>query len=48
MTLSFGVAQANREDSVESLMQRLQAALAGAKNSGRNRVIVKREDELAA
>ncbi|BDQ33984.1 GGDEF domain-containing protein [Pseudodesulfovibrio portus] len=48
MTISLGVAQAGREDSVDSLMQRLQAALAGAKNSGRNRVIVKREDELAA
>ena len=35
MTVSLGVAQAERDDTEESFLQRLQAALAGAKNSGR-------------
>lgn len=48
MTLSLGVAQAGSEDSVDAFVQRLQAALAGAKNGGRNRVVIKREDDLAA
>ena len=48
MTISLGVAQAVGEDSVDSFMQRLQAGLAGAKNSGRNRVVVKREGEVSA
>ena len=46
MTISLGVAQAGKEDTADSFMQRLQAALAGAKNSGRNRVVIKREDEV--
>jgi len=48
MTISLGVAQAGKEDTAESFMQRLQAALAGAKNSGRDRVVVKRGDEVSA
>jgi len=42
MTISLGVAQAEMDDSVETFVHRLQTALVGAKNSGRNRVTVNR------
>lgn len=45
MTLSLGVAQADGEDTAETLMQRLQVGLTEAKNSGRNKVVIKRADD---
>ena len=48
MTISLGVVQAGEKDTTDSFMQRLQTALAGAKNSGRNRVVITREDDAAA
>ncbi|BDQ37728.1 hypothetical protein SYK_20880 [Pseudodesulfovibrio nedwellii] len=44
MSISLGVAQANAEDTTDTFMQRLQAALAGAKNSGKNRVAINKND----
>ncbi|MBG0791461.1 MAG: GGDEF domain-containing protein [Desulfovibrionaceae bacterium] len=48
LTVSLGVVQAESEDTVEFFLQRLQAALAGAKNSGRNTVVILREGDIAA
>lgn len=42
MTLSLGVAQALADDTPETFRQRLQAGLAAAKNSGKDRVSVNR------
>jgi len=44
MSISLGVAQAEAEDTTDIFMQRLQAALAGAKNSGKNNVVVNNGD----
>lgn len=41
-TLSLGVTQISRRDSMESLLQRLQNALTGAKNKGRNQTVIAR------
>lgn len=48
MTISLGVVQAGETDTPDSFIQRLQTALAGAKNTGRNRVMIKRENEIPA
>jgi diguanylate cyclase (GGDEF)-like protein len=40
MTISLGVIQATGDDTTDTLMHRLQTALAGAKNSGKNQVVV--------
>lgn len=42
MTLSLGVVQGRDDDSMETFLHRLQSALTGAKNQGKNRVIVGR------
>ena len=42
MTLSLGVAQVGENDSIETFIHRIQSALAGAKNQGKNRVVVNR------
>jgi diguanylate cyclase (GGDEF)-like protein len=42
MTLSLGVVQGRADDTMETFLHRLQSALTGAKNQGRNRVVVGR------
>lgn len=43
MTLSFGVIQSRQDDSIETFLHRIQSALTGAKNQGRNCVVVSRD-----
>ena len=45
LSISLGVAQAGEEDTTDAFVQRLQAALAGAKNAGRDQVVVNRGPE---
>jgi len=47
ITISLGVAQFHAEDSIDSLLKRVDAALYQAKQQGRNRVIVDECTELA-
>lgn len=44
-SISLGVAQATTDDTADTFMQRLQTALAGAKNGGKNRVVINRSDD---
>lgn len=44
MTLSLGVIEGRSDDSMETFLQRIQAALTGAKTQGKNRVVVVRDD----
>jgi len=42
LTLSLGVIQAEKDDSMESFLQRIQASLTSAKNNGKDRVVISR------
>ncbi|ADU61370.1 MAG: GGDEF domain-containing protein [Pseudodesulfovibrio sp.] len=42
MALSLGVVQGRADDTMETFLHRVQSALTGAKNQGRNRVVVSR------
>ena len=42
MTLSLGVVQGEEDDTMETFLHRIQSALTGAKNQGKNRVVVSR------
>lgn len=42
MTVSLGVAQGQEDDTLDTFLHRLQSGLAGAKNQGKNRVVVSR------
>ncbi len=42
MSLSLGVVQAKQDDSMETFLHRIQSALTGAKNQGKNCVVVNR------
>ncbi|MBI9078558.1 MAG: GGDEF domain-containing protein [Pseudodesulfovibrio sp.] len=48
MSLSLGVIQAANDDSMETFLHRIQAALTGAKNKGKNCVVVGRDMEQVA
>lgn len=43
MTVSLGVTQGREDDTLDSFLLRLQSGLAGAKNQGKNRVVVTRK-----
>lgn len=48
MTLSLGVVQGRPDDSMETFLHRIQSGLTGAKNQGKNRVVVVRDDVVNA
>jgi len=44
-SISLGVAQADEDDTADVFVQRLQTALAGAKNGGKNRVVIHHSED---